>query len=62
MGKGKVVVESTNLAQFIGVEEAREKAKEEAKSSKAAEVVVVNPCKQKLEQMLKTYSSEAKEE
>lgn len=55
-------MESTNLAQFIGVEEAREKAKEEAKSSKAAEVVVVNPCKQKLEQMLKAYSSEAKEE
>ena len=55
-------MESTNLANFLGVEEAREKAKEAAKSSKAVEVVVINPCKQKLEQMLKAYSSDAKEE
>jgi hypothetical protein len=62
-GKGKVVVESTNLEQFIATEEKKEREKESLKSGKPpVEQVAVNPCKQRLEQMLKAYSAAKREE
>lgn len=60
-GKGKVVVESTNLEQFIAIEERKEREKTNAKSEKPAELPV-NPCKQSLEQMLKKNNDLKREE
>ena len=61
-GKGKVVVESTNLEQFIATEERKEREKEARTGKPAEQAPVVNPCKQRLEQMLKAHNEARREE
>ena len=57
-----MIVETTNLESFIANEEKKIKEKEDAKHNKTpVETVVVNPCKDRLEKMLKAHKESLKE-